>query len=404
VDGLLDVARAEADQLHADVEPTAVGAWTADVASMFRSVAERAGLELVVDVPAAEEPVLIDREMWARIILNLLSNAVKFTERGRIGVQVRIAEDEVELTVTDTGTGIPEREIGRVFDRFHQVPDAGGRSREGAGIGLSLVLDSARAHGGTAQVSSRPGRGSRFTVTIPRRTAPGNAPRVAHPPEELVAIHAAEALPWLDTGGTRPAPDETAGTILLVEDNADLRRYVTRLLEGDGWRVEAVRDVDAALDARSAPVLVLSDVMLPGRDGIELLRVLRAHPETSGIPVVLLTARAGSASAVAGLAGGADDYVVKPFEAAELLARVRAHVELARLRSEGRAEAEREAAQLRGGLESNRQIGAAIGILMQQRKIRSEEAFGLLKERSNSLNRKLREIADTVVWTGALPD
>ncbi|SFL55140.1 ATP-binding protein [Geodermatophilus ruber] len=405
VDGLLDVARAEADRLHAVLEPTPLGELSTDVASMFRSVTEQAGLELVVDVePAVDaEPVLVDREMWARIVLNLLSNAVKFTEHGRITVTLRSTHDMVELAVSDTGTGISPEEAARVFDRFHQAPGPGGGSREGAGLGLSLVRDSARAHGGSAGVTSTPGLGSTFTVTLPRRTADGREVRSVTPPAELVATHTAEAPPWVARPAASTPAAERAGTVVLVEDDADMRRYVTRLLEGDGWRVESAPDVETALARIREPDLVLSDLMLPGRDGLELLRLLRGTPGTATIPVVLLTARADSHSTASGLAGGADDYVVKPFEPAELLARVRAHVELARLRGAGRAEADEKAANLRLALESNRRIGTALGILMDQRKISSEGAFDLLREASNRLNRKLRDIAEDVVWTGTLP-
>ena len=212
----------------------------------------------------------------------------------------------------------------------------------------------------------------------------------------------------MDAGATPvpdpPAPAPGSARILLVEDNADLRAYLTRLLRQDGWTVLAVPDAGSALEAARRADLVLSDVMMPGVDGLELVRRLRGAVATARVPIVLLTARAGPESAAEGLRAGADDYVVKPFDPTELLARVRVHVELSRLREFALAQAERRAANLEVALASNRQIGAAIGILMQQHKITERQGLDLLRRSSQAANRKLRDIADTVVLTGALPE
>jgi DNA-binding response OmpR family regulator len=143
--------------------------------------------------------------------------------------------------------------------------------------------------------------------------------------------------------------------------------------------------------------------MLPGTDGLELTRALRRLPATARMPIVLLTARAGAESAADGLAAGADDYVVKPFHPTELLARIRVHVELARLCEYAVRQAQDEAANLRVALSSNRQIGAALGILMQRYQIDSDQSFARLRSASQRLNRKLRDVADDVVRTGDLP-
>jgi DNA-binding response OmpR family regulator len=189
----------------------------------------------------------------------------------------------------------------------------------------------------------------------------------------------------------------------VVEDNADMRAYLTRLLRAEGWRVTAVADAAAALRLSPPPDLLLSDVMLPGTDGLELTRALRRLPATARLPIVLLTARAGPESAADGLAAGADDYVVKPFHPTELLARIRVHVELARLCEYAVNQAQDEAANLRVALSSNRQIGAALGIIMQRYQIDSDESFARLRSTSQRLNRKLRDVADDVVHTGDLP-
>ena len=412
VDTLLELARAEAGELRATLEPTDLALLGVDVASMFRSVVEEAGLTLEVDTAAVTEPVAADPEMITKILLNLLSNAVKFTSRGTITLRLAEEGDGVSMTVSDTGTGIPAEELPRVFERFHQVPVEDARSREGAGIGLSLVRDLARAHGGDVSARSQLGIGSEFTVRLPRTLAgPGGHPAGRDAGTGALAA-IAEAQAWIaagsdagvaGAGSEQPDPDALpGGRILLVEDNADMREYLTRLLRADGWQVQAVASAEQALARPDVPDLVLSDVMLPDRSGLELVRLMRANPLLMRLPIILLTARAGAESASEGLQAGADDYVVKPFAAAELLARVRTHYELARLREYALDRAEDKAANLERALVSNRQIGAAMGILMARLKLTDEQAFDLLRKTSQNRHRKLRDIAEEVTMTGEI--
>ncbi len=350
VNTLLDFARIEADRTRALYEPIDLAALTAELASTFRSATERAGLELRVDCATGGAPTFVDREMWEKIVLNLLSNAFKFTLAGSIEVSLRADADGARLTVRDTGIGIPAHELPHVFDRFHRVENAGGRTHEGTGIGLALVHELVQLHGGTIAVASTIGQGTTFTVTLPAGAS--------HlPPERIgrgrtVASTAAaaqsfveEALRWLPGGGADEAafaPGAQAPTglstqgarVLLADDNADMRDYVARLL-GAYWEVETVADGEAALAAarRQRPELVLSDVMMPRLDGFGLLSALRDDPALRAVPIILLSARAGEESRVGGLDAGADDYLVKPFSARELIARVHSHIELARSRS-----------------------------------------------------------------------
>jgi signal transduction histidine kinase/FixJ family two-component response regulator len=361
VNTLLDFARIEAGRVEAVYEPTDLPAYTAELASTFRSAIERAGLRLVVDCPPLAEPAYVDREMWEKVVLNLLSNALKFTFEGVIAVSVRRAGDRVELIVRDTGVGIPPEEVPRLFERFHRVQGARARTQEGSGIGLALVQELVKLHGGTVQLESRPGVGTAFTVAVPLGRAHLAANRIgAARTLESTALGAApyveEALRWLPGGpgaadapggDTRPVaggpadPGQAWGAItggvriLLADDNADMREYVRRLLAAR-WEVEAVGDGAAALAAARArvPDLVLTDVMMPGLDGFALLRALREDPRTKTVPVILLSARAGEESKVEGLEAGADDYLIKPFTARELLARVGTTLQLARLRKE----------------------------------------------------------------------
>ncbi len=352
VNTLLDFSRIEAGRAQASYEPIDLSCSTAELASVFRSAIEKAGLKFVVDCPPVPEPAYVDRDMWEKIVLNLISNAFKFTLEGEIEVRLRATSAKFELAVRDTGTGIPRDELPRIFERFHRVAGAPGRTHEGSGIGLALVLELVKLHGGTVTVDSALGQGSTFTVAIPTGCRHLPAQRIgASRTEASTAVGATafveEALRWLPEAGhahdqiipdVAPTNDPDAGSeararILLADDNADMRDYVRRLLAAR-YDVEAVADGEAALAAatRNTPDLVLSDIMMPRLDGMQLLARLRADPRTSSIPVILLSARAGEESRVEGFAVGADDYLIKPFSARELLARVGSHVRLKRLR------------------------------------------------------------------------
>ncbi|MDX8147321.1 response regulator [Lentzea sp. BCCO 10_0061] len=395
VDDLLDVARAESDRLHARPEPTDLAELTEGCVSMCRATADGAGLALTVSA----EPITaaIDQEMWARIVLNLVSNAIKFTDHGAVTVTLRRTDGQVVLAVADTGAGIPPGEQDRVFDRFHQVEGPAGRSRGGTGIGLALVADLSGALGGQVELHSRTGEGSTFTVTIPYVPADVPVPageRIA----DLGAAFAGEERRQ-EPVASRRSRTEDERRILLVEDNADLRAYLVRLLTGQGWTVDASADAETALDRvhTARPDPVLTDVMLPGRDGLALLGDLRGDQELARLPVILLTARAGAESTVDGLRLGADDYVVKPFDPAELIARVRVHLELSRFRETLIARGERQTETLRTAVATRGEIGKAMGILMVTRRWDGDTAFQHLVSLSQRSNTKLHRVAEDVL-------
>jgi PAS domain S-box-containing protein len=357
VNTLLDFSRIEAGRIQASYEPVDLARSTADLASVFRSAVERAGLTLVIACQSPSEPAYIDSEMWEKIVINLLSNAFKFTFEGEIEVSLHQVDHTAHLIVRDTGTGIPTDQIPRLFERFHRVRGARGRSYEGSGIGLALVQELVRLHGGSIHVESEVDRGSRFTVSIPlgKRHLPADRIKTALSPISpglRTEAYVEEVLRWLPNG---PSLDEfadqtiadfqadsllslpvsagdNADRILLADDNADMREYLRRLLARSGYEVEAVADGRSALSAarHRKPELVLTDVMMPGLDGFALLRALRADAELGGIPVILLSARAGEEARIEGLHSGADDYLIKPFSACELLARVESHLKMAR--------------------------------------------------------------------------
>ena len=354
VNTLLDFSRIEAGRMQADFEPVDLAAVTAELASVFRSAIDRAGLELVVDCDPLDEPVYLDHDMWEKVVLNLLSNALKFTFDGSITVSVRREADSAVVTVADTGIGVPLAEQPRLFERFHRIENARARSNEGSGIGLALVKELINLHGGTIVAESTEDVGTTFIIRLPFGSA--------HLPAETVSAETAnrtlslaadpyvhEALRWLPSGVEGAVPDPqvldptyTPGgvggptaRVLIADDNADMRDYLARLLGGAGYEVSLASDGQQALETIRAdqPDLVVSDVMMPRLDGLELVAALRTDSRTAAVPVLLLSARAGQEASIEGLHAGADDYLVKPFAAAELLARVRANVELARLRN-----------------------------------------------------------------------
>ncbi|MGB9460336.1 MAG: ATP-binding protein [Candidatus Acidiferrum sp.] len=403
VNTLLDFSRIEAGRMQASYEPTDLALLTGELASVFRSTIEREGMRLVIQCPALPENVYVDREMWEKVVLNLLSNAFKFTFEGEIEISLRQVGSSIEMRVRDTGTGIPASEIPRLFERFHQVKEARGRSYEGSGIGLALVLELVKLHGGSVRVESEINCGSTFIVTIPLGKDHLPADRIGGA-RELASTgtgskaYVEEALRWLpeqqNAGENIQAPSplsfseciplstqecEQAPRILVADDNADMRDYVQRLLRGQ-YEVTAVADGETALkNARERhPDLILSDIMMPRLDGFELLRRVRADKDLKSIPVILLSARAGEESRVEGLDAGADDYLVKPFSARELLARVGTHLAMAKIR--------REAADQFRTLSERLDAEVRVRTLeLQQRNVEVVEQSEMLRELSNRM-------------------
>jgi signal transduction histidine kinase/DNA-binding response OmpR family regulator len=377
VNSLLDFSRIEAGRARANFEPTDLAALTAELASNFRSATMKAGLTLQIDCPVLPDPVYVDRDMWEKVVLNLLSNAFKFTFEGGLNVTVRQRGHAVELAVQDTGTGIPAAELPRLFERFHRVEGARGRSFEGSGIGLALVKELVDGHGGSIRVESAEGRGTTFHVSVPLGSA--HLPRGQVRGERALTSTAVsaqafveEALRWLPRGippaedlaetqiiaadSFRPAANVKA-RILLADDNADMRDYISRLLSARHDCI-AVQDGQQALESIRAqrPDLVLTDIMMPRLDGFGLIKSIRDDAQLRDLPVIVISARAGEESSVEGFASGADDYLVKPFSARELIARVDGALSMAGVRRE-MGEALREEAR---SLEILNRVGAAV--------------------------------------------
>ncbi len=359
VNTLLDFSRIEAGRVQAVYEPTDLASLTSDLASTFRSIIEKSGMKLIVDCSSLSEAVFVDREMWEKIVLNLLSNAFKYTLKGEIRVSLKKSStNTVELSVSDTGGGIPEQELPKLFERFHRVQGARARTHEGTGIGLALIQQLVKFHGGSVEVKSVLGQGSTFTISIPLGYAHLPQKQISKSQKSLESIglrvdaFVQEALHWtpdstdLDVIAKRtdesPLSKESKQNgnnflkkrILIVDDNADMRDYVRKLLESR-YEVITANNGKKALDTilNFRPDLVISDIMMPVMDGIELLKAIRADVSLNTLPIILLSARAGEEAKISGLEAGADDYLIKPFSANELLARVGAQIKLNDVRS-----------------------------------------------------------------------
>ncbi|ESQ87467.1 hypothetical protein ABAC460_19260 [Asticcacaulis sp. AC460] len=360
VNVLLDFSRIEAGRTQAAFRPVNLACYTAELASNFRSAMDKAGLAFKLDIQSLAQPVYADIEMWEKVVLNLISNAFKFTLAGEVEVRLSGDGDHALLAVRDTGPGIPEHEQAHIFTRFHRVEGVTGRSIEGSGIGLALVRELVRLHGGEVWVESEPGCGSTFFVRLPFGRAHLPADQVheetARPGGRRPEAYVEEALRWLPQAADvvlelLDAPQQPRPRVVLADDNSDMRDYIRRLLSDD-YDVEAVGDGEQAWQTILAtpPELILTDVMMPELDGFGLLQRLRGNEATRQLPVIMLSARAGDEARVEALDAGVDDYLVKPFNARELLAKVRSQIQISQLRREGEAEVRRVLESIRDGI------------------------------------------------------
>lgn len=348
VNTLLDFSKIESGRTEASFSPVDLRLFTADVVSNFRSIIEKAGLTFTTHLGEITDNVYVDQSMWEKVILNLLSNAFKYTLHGEITVGLEQRGKNVIFTIQDTGVGISEKDLPNMFERFHRVAGSGGRSYEGTGIGLSLVAELVKIHNGTINVSSQVGHGTTFTIAIPAGYLHLPQERVSHQRNDIYSssvsesfLTEAKALSAFETDNFVQNPNANIGnetsdasTLLLVDDNPDMLKYLRRILEGTYRIVTAANGIEALAKIHDIhPDLVISDIMMPVMDGVQLLKEIKSSPGTSNIPVLLLSARAGEESRIEGYDLGADDYLVKPFSAKELVARVKSQINISKTRS-----------------------------------------------------------------------
>ncbi|MBC7382430.1 MAG: PAS domain-containing protein [Bacteroidia bacterium] len=343
VNTLLDFSRIESGRQQAIFSLVDIVALTKNLASNFRSVIEKADLKLIVKADSIIQPVYVDKQMWEKIVFNLLSNAFKYTLKGNIMVELSAENDFVVLKVKDTGVGIPVKELPKMFERFHRVQNVTGRTHEGTGIGLSLIKELVQMHHGSISVESELNKGSIFIVKIPlgkKHLDRHQISKAENTSEEIssnIYVDEIETLIETDTKQKSKSPSSqeksALPTVLVVDDNADMREHISHVLLNHFNIITANNGMDALHKINETiPSLVLSDIMMPVMDGIGLLKEIKSNKATANIPVIFLTARAGEESRIEGLETGADDYLVKPFSAKELLSRIKAQIKIEKLR------------------------------------------------------------------------
>ncbi|WP_459970368.1 SpoIIE family protein phosphatase [Mycobacterium sp. MUNTM1] len=363
VDSLLDFSRIEAGRANAKLMRTDVGALTAQIASSFAELCHRAGLELELDcAPALAD---LDPGMWETIVLNLLSNAVKYTLRGTISVQVRAESGDCVIAVRDTGVGIGAEDQKLLFERFYRADNVRGRSVEGTGIGLSLVRGLVELQRGTVAIDSEVDRGTTVTIRVPRSVS-GAVVEPSPAGLDETNPYVAEASQWVTTIAEPVAPGTTRQLVLIADDNADMRAHLDRVLSAR-WETVLVGDGESALAATRnlRPDAIVTDVMMPGLDGFGFVAAVRADPDLAATPILMLSARAGAEAVNEGYAGGADDYLPKPFRSQELIDRLASRLSaVGRERDRQRREAQSTLASELVHLDSALQATTSVGGIM----------------------------------------
>jgi signal transduction histidine kinase len=343
VNTLLDFSRIESGRQQASYTLTDLAALTTNLAANFRSVIEKAGMQLIVKADTVIQPVYVDRHMWEKIVFNLLSNAFKYTLAGSITVELTAEDKYAVLRIKDTGVGIPEAELPNMFKRFHRVQQVTGRTFEGTGIGLSLIKEFVLLHKGEIDVESELGKGSTFTVRIPLGKEHLPQQRIISIDEDHHEGMLTSSM-YVEEAGTllvKKENEQAAGDgnglplVLVVDDNADMRDHLQSVLMHH-FKIVTANNGQEALQKiqQRQPDLILSDIMMPVLDGIGLLREVKANKATAHIPVILLTARAGEESKIVGWETGADDYLTKPFSSKELISRIASQIKTQQIRTE----------------------------------------------------------------------
>ena len=323
---ILDINRLELGQFPLHIAQYNVAELLSNVTQRFSTLANQQQQTLVVT--AAQDPLLLycDRDQLDKCLANLLSNAIKYSgEKSKITVTLLRDETEVGIQVTDNGTGIASEELNAIFERYYQGQTAESLTQPGTGIGLALVKELIELHHGRVEVSSELGQGSCFTLWLRRGNQHFNEAELL----ENVAIEStngatAESISQIDLAPLlRLSGKDDVTTVLVVDDNLELRQFIALRLSGYYRIVQASNGEEGLSKALTLlPDIIISDVMMPKMNGIEMLTELKQHKSTNTIPLILLSAKSAKRDAVDGLQHGADDYLTKPFDTSELIARV----------------------------------------------------------------------------------
>jgi len=328
VNQLLDLSKIEQNQMQLDLQFNNIHKVARPIFSSFEVLAKKKGVQLKMKGDRKISSCLLDQAKVERIIFNLLSNAIKFTENGSIELHLQEKAEQLIIIVKDTGIGIAPNDLASIFDRFHQVDSSNTRRNEGTGIGLSLVKELVELMEGTVDVESKEGKGTTFTVTLPMvGIGKGEQSTTQQKDTSLTAPTSPTIL-----SSEANAHDGDKPIVLIVEDNHELRAFVRQSLNKEYQVIEASNGQEGIDKAKALiPDLIVSDVMMPQKDGLELTDTLKREELTSHIPIILLTAKSKANSKIAGLSIGADAYITKPFNTNELLVRIEKLIELRKL-------------------------------------------------------------------------
>src|SRR5229473_990826 len=332
INDLLDLSKIEAGRMTLRVGPTDLTRILQEVARPWRPALERRNVALVLELPPKLQ-LVADGERIEQVALNLVSNAVKYVPNGgSLKISARQDGSEAEFVVENSGEGLDPEQVGKLFERFGQSTRSNARRFGSTGLGLPVVRELVELHGGKVTVDNRPGEKVAFCVRLPIGAPIPEAALTEVPlptSTELLQYEAIAAAPELVSAPEAVKETEERPLLLIAEDNPDVRGFLVRNLKRQFSIVEASDGTQALkLAQERIPALILSDLMMPELDGIELCKALKASPETMGIPFILLTARADLEGKLAGLRAGADDYVIKPFHLEEIKARLTVQLRL----------------------------------------------------------------------------
>jgi len=362
INQLLDLSRFDSGKVKLQAASRDIVPFLKDIVSSFQLAAQKNQLELGFYSQKESISLYFDAPKMEDVIYNLMINALKFTPPGgKIAVSVFIRQREqqdlrdhppkgtsipgfVNISVRDTGIGIPKEQLAHIFDRFFQTQGPRQKALKGTGIGLALIKENVLLHHGRINVHSQEGKGTEFVIRLPmgrEHLDPGEIIDTPAAPPQTPKYKEIETLYMLTGSETEEqdneqpcavdTPDREKPVILVVEDHVDVRKYICEPLKADYTVIEAADGKEGIEKAREIiPDLIVSDIMMPGVDGYELCSEIKRDIKTSHVPIILLTAKASEVSIIQGLETGADDYITKPFNSKILAVRIKNLIELRR--------------------------------------------------------------------------
>jgi len=331
INQLLDLSKLEAGNMGLSASQHNIVPFLKSLFFSFESWAAQKNITLQFESDTENLPVVFDPDMMEKIFNNLFSNALKFTlVQGEVKVKIQLIDSfYFEIIISDTGPGIPEVQLMNIFDRFYQVDNSGTRRHDGTGIGLALCKELVELHHGTIIADSREGEGMVFIIRLPFGEVKSEDASDRNPFENYISssvVFKADKDIELLASQMAPVYESDTGReiILIVEDNRDVRTYIREQLEPEYLVTEAANGEEGILNARETiPDLILTDLMMPKMDGYLFSKEIRMDERTSHIPLIMVTARAGSEDKIEGLETGIDEYIIKPFSSRELKVRIR---------------------------------------------------------------------------------